>query len=281
MLVKPNLLNNLRITDHDMNQATERISSGKRVASARDDALSFARITTTKTSISSTGIALSTIDYGLSRLESRDQVLGSMQESLMRFQELATMASGGIFNLKDIAPEMNALEQAMLSLANTKDASGLMFAGTGTTTPFTQDPLTKVVTYNGTATSQTIEVHGITMSGSIDGTPLMDAFNAMRAALANIAGGTPPTKAQVQAIGNAVETMVGLRTAGAAEGAAAQNIQKSLIFRRDIESEEVARLESADITEETIKLNEGQKQFEATLKVTSMEINRRRLMDYL
>lgn len=275
------MLSHLRSTDAVINNASERISTGKKVNSAKDDALAFSRITTTKTSISSAGIALSTLDYGMSRLDSRDQTLSSMQEGLMRFKELATLSAGGIYNLKDIQPEMASLEQAMVSLGNTQDASGLMFSGDSSATPFVQDPTTKAVTYAGSATAQVINVEGITISGTVSGTPLIQTFNAMRAVLNSVAAGTKPTIAQVDALGTALDTVVGLRTAGAAEGAAAQNIQQSITSRRDGETNEMSRLESADITEETIKLQDGNKQYEAMLKITGMDLSRRRLMDFI
>ena len=281
MYIKPNLLQALTRVDTGINQATDRIASGKRINSALDDPIAFNRITSTKASVSETGIKLSTLDYGIGRLEARDQVLGSMQDTLMRFQELATMASSGIHRLADLAPEMASLKEALISLGNTSDASGLMFAGTASTAPFVKDPVTGVVSYAGAVTENVIDVDGVKLNGSINGTPLMAAFNAIDSVLATMAGGTPPTAAEVGSVQAAIGVLVDTRTGAAAQAAGATNIKSALTARSDRESEEVSRMEEADMTTETIRLTEGQKHYEAILKVTGMELNRRRLMDFI
>lgn len=281
MIVKPNLMSAMRITNAGIDLATERISTGRRVNRAADDPLAFASITNTKTSISAAGISLNTLDYALNRNNGRDQIMASMQEGMMRFNELSMMAAGGFNKLTDILPEMASIEQAMLSMANTKDASGLMFSGSMNVTPFVQDPTTKVVTYAGGATDQTISVEGITLSGSIAGTPLLAAFTAMRDVLNAMTAGTPPTTAQLQAVESSIGTLVDTRTQGAAQAAAATTIQSALISRQDNEKNAVSNREDADMTTETIKMNEGQKQYEAIMKVTGMRLQQRRLMDYL
>ena len=281
MYVKPTLLQALKYVDSSINQASDRIASGKKINSALDDPIGFNRITQTKASVSETAIKLNTLDYGIDRLDARDQVLGSMQDTLMRFQELATMASSGIHQLKDLGPEMAALKEALISLGNSRDASGLMFAGTATTAPFVKDAVTGVVSYAGSTTENVIDVDGVKLNGSIDGTPLMDAFTAIDDILTTIAGGTAPTSAQVATVQAAIGTVVDTRTAAAAQAAGANNIKTALQSRSDRETDEVSRLESADMTAETIRLTEGQKHYEAILKVTGMELNRRRLMDFI
>lgn len=281
MYIRPNIFSALRTTDADIVNAQSRIATGKRINSAIDDAIGFNRVTHTKASISATGIKLSTLEYGLDRLHARDQVLGSMQDTLMRFQELATMASTGINQLKDIEPEMRALKDALFSLANTRDAGGLMFAGTATAQPFVKDPVTGAVSYAGSATANVIDVDGVQINGSVSGAPLMNVFTAIEDVLASSAAGTPPSPAMVAAVQTAVETLVDMRTSAGAQAAGASNIKAALTARSDREQEEVSKLESADLTAETIRMTQGQKAYEAILKVTGMELNRRRLMDYL
>lgn len=281
MDIRPSIFSALRSIDADIVDAQTRIATGKRVNSAIDDAIGFNRIIHTQASISTSAIKLSTLEYGLDRLHARDQVLGSMQDALMRFQELATMASTGINQLQDIEPEMRALKDALLSLANSKDAGGLMFAGTSTATPFVKDPVTGVVSYVGSTVANVIDVDGVRIHGSAVGTPLMTMFAAIDDVLASTSAGTPPPPALVTAVQGAVDALVDMRTAAGAQAAGASNIKAALTARRDREREEVSRLESADLTAETIRLKEGQRAYEAVLKVTGMELSRRRLMDYL
>ncbi|MDO9179112.1 MAG: hypothetical protein Q7U16_12475 [Agitococcus sp.] len=281
MIIKPNLMTAMRTTSASIDVSAERISTGKRVNRAGDDPLAFSSITNTKTSISSAGISLSTLDYALNRNDGRDQLMASMQDSMMRFNELATMASGGFNKLTDIIPEMTAIEQAMVSMGNTTDASGQMFSGNSTIVPFVQNPVTSVVTYAGSAIDQTMSVEGITLSGAVAGTPLMAAFNAMRTVLVSMTAGTAPTMAMVQAVQASISTLVDFRTQGAAQASSATTIQTALTSRQDNEKMSVSRMQDADLTAETISMSEGQKQYEAIMKVTGMRLGQRRLMDFI
>jgi flagellin-like hook-associated protein FlgL len=281
MIIQPNLLTAMRVTTKAIDLSTERISTGQKVNRAGDDPLAFSSITNTKTSISTAGISLSTLDYALNRNDGRDQLMASMQDSMMRFNELTTMASGGFNKLTDIIPEMTSIEQAMVAMGNTTDASGQMFSGNSAVVPFVQNPATSVVTYAGSAVDQTMTVEGITLSGNIAGTPLMQAFNAMRTVLASMTAGTAPSAAMVQSVHDAVSTLVDIRTQGAAQASSATTIQTALTSRQDNEKSSVSRMQDADMTAETIKMSEGQKQYEAIMKVTGMRLSQHRLMDFI
>lgn len=280
MLVKPNLLSSLSATNRDIDTASLRISTDKKLNKASDDPSAFSRVMVTQSSISRTAVNLNMLEHGMGRLDARDQTLGSMQEAVQRFQELATMASSGLYKSSDILPEMQSLEKAMVSLANTKDASGFLFSGTSGLQPFTQDAA-GVVAYQGSITPHTITVEGVTMSGSIDGSPLLGVFSAMRSVLSSMEAGTAVSTAQVGAVATGNETVLNLRTKGAAEASGAQMVMGSLGKRYDRERDEVDNLEKADLTTEMMNLTNAEKQREAILKVISMHLNQRRLFDYL
>lgn len=280
MLIKPNLLLALRAADAASNRAAERLASGKRVSTAADDPLAFSRIAQTKASISTAGISLSTLDFGISRLDGRDGILGTMQDTLMHFKDQA-LRTTGTTSPADVRPQLAELQKAMVSLANSKDASGYMFSGTSTTAPFAANAATQAVTYSGSTNDQTISVEGITLTGAMSGSPLMQVFGAMQDVLDTTAAGQQVSAAQMAALESAVDTVSGLRTKGAAETNAAEDVQSGLISRRDNYQAQVDKLENADYAEESANLSNSQSQAQATLKVISMELNRKRLMDYL
>ncbi|MCC5611134.1 hypothetical protein LC612_31365 [Nostoc sp. CHAB 5834] len=279
MLIKPNLITALNAASVKMDAASERISTGNRINRASDDPLGFNRMAVTQASISQTGVKVSVLQQGMERLDARDETLSSLQDVTSRFHELTMMASTGLNKLQDIMPEMKALEQAFFSLANSKDASGYMFSGTADTQPFVKTA--GVASYAGTTTPFSINVDGVTMSGAVDGTPLMAAFNAMRSTITTMEAGNPPATAQVDAVNASMENLLQMRTDGAAEGAAADQLLNALGMRKDREKTAVDRIRSADPTEEMMKLTENQKLHESVLKVMSVHLNQRRLMDYL
>jgi flagellar hook-associated protein 3 FlgL len=278
MLIKPSIISAYARTSETMATASLRTSTGKRINSASDDPTGFNKLAVTKASLSTTGVNISSLEAGIGRTDARDQTLSSVQDAVDRFRELTTMAASGLNKLSDILPEMKSIAASVQSLGNTKDARGFMFAGTANTTPFTLDA-TGAVQYSGSGVSQQFTVEGITMSGSIDGSPLMDVFSAMGNVVNQMTAGTPPTTAQLDAVGLASETVLSLRTAGAAEAAGATRVVTALTARSDRESAEADSIEAADPTQELLNYTEGQKLQEAILKIMGTELNKRRLMD--
>lgn len=278
MIIKPNLLSALTKTDKSMQTASTRISTGYRVNTALDDPLAFVRNTATKASISDTAVKLNVIDYADTRLNSRDSVLSTMQDALTRFKELITIGSTGINQLADIAPEMKALAASMYSMANTQDSDGYMFSGASSATPFSQ--VAGVVTYNGSASATVLDVDGYTISGNIAGTPLTQVLNDVFSMANSVAGGTLPTAANMATVTTHLNTVTAMRTAGASELAGVTHMQDMYNSRSDLEKTKSDSLVAADMTQETLNFTEGQKQYEATMKVMGMKLNAKRLMDY-
>lgn len=280
MLVKPSLLTSMSINQRGLDEASLRISTGKRLNRASDDPSGFSRVMVTNASISRAGVSLNVLERGMDRLDGRDQVLGSLIDVNQRFQELATMASSGLYKTQDILPEMQQLEKAALSMGNTRDASGYMFSGTADTLPFTTDGAGNAV-YNGTTTPFTINVEGVSISGSVNGTPLLQVFSAMRNVINKLETATPVTTADVGAVQSSGETVLNMRTAAAAEASGAKAVIDNITKRYDRERSEVDKLEKADMATEMVKLTEAQKQDEAILKVIAQHLNKRRLFDYI
>jgi flagellin-like hook-associated protein FlgL len=279
------LLNSLRITSAAIERSTERLASGKRLQTAADGPLEFTRLMETKTSLSSLGISLNTLDNSRSKLEERDGSLVSMQESLMRFKDLAMRASTGLAlgatTLKDVLPEMTTIEQTMASQGNSKGIDGYMFSGTANVQPFVRNPVTQALTYAGTTDSHSVSVQGVTLDNTVNGAPLLKVFDALKSSLDSVNAGTPITSAQLDALDDALSVIIEIRTKGAAQSAAAENVQTGLTGRKDLYSDQVQRIETTDYAEESVRLSEKNAQQQATLQVLSMELNRRRLMDFL
>lgn len=278
MIIKSTLLSALMRTDKQMQTASTRISTGNRVNTALDDPLAFVRNTAAKASISDTAVKLNTIDFAETRLNSRDSVLSSMQDTLTRFKELITIGSTGINQLSDIAPEMKQLSDAFYAMANTSDSDGYMFSGASSAQPFSI--VAGVVTYGGSASATTMSVDGYSISGNVAGTPLTQIMNDMKAMVTSVQGGTLPTVTDMSTIQTHLNTVTTIRTQGASEMAGVTNLQTMYNNRSDLEKTKSDSLIAADMSQETLKFTEGQKQYEATMKVMGMTLNAKRLLDY-
>ena len=91
----------LSSTRADLEQAMERLSSGKRINGAKDDAAGMSVVTRMKAQISSLNQAVRNANDGISLLSTYDGVADEIEDILFRMRELATLAQNGTYSLSD------------------------------------------------------------------------------------------------------------------------------------------------------------------------------------
>ena len=121
-------------------QAMERLSSGKRINSAKDDAAGMAISSSMTSSIRGMSVAIRNANDGISLAQTSEGALGEVSNMLQRIRELAVQASSGTYQSSDrtnIGTEVTAL-QAQISdvVANTKFNGNTLFSATSTATSF-------------------------------------------------------------------------------------------------------------------------------------------------
>lgn len=91
----------LRKNNEGMNQAQERLASGKRINSSVDDAAGLAVVT--RMNAKSTGLdtASKNSSQGVDLLQTADSALSSMTSILQRMRQLSVQASNGTFSAED------------------------------------------------------------------------------------------------------------------------------------------------------------------------------------
>ncbi|EFI83033.1 FliC/FljB family flagellin [Listeria grayi] len=91
----------LRKNNEGMNQAQERLASGKRINSSVDDAAGLAVVT--RMNAKSTGLdtASKNSSQGVDLLQTADSALSSMTSILQRMRQLSVQASNGTFSTED------------------------------------------------------------------------------------------------------------------------------------------------------------------------------------
>jgi len=123
-----NAQNNLRTSQNDMSTAMERLSSGKRVNSAADDAAGLAIINRFTSQERGLNIAIRNANDGISMIQTAEGALDETTNILQRMRELAIQSANGIYsdaNRATLNAEVNQLKAELTRIAETTSFNGL------------------------------------------------------------------------------------------------------------------------------------------------------------
>ena len=104
--------NNSRVAERSQSQAMERLSSGKRINSAKDDAAGLAISERFSTQIRGLDVAVRNANDGISLAQTADSAAGSISDNLVRMRDLSMQASTGTLSDPDrvlVQKEVTAL----------------------------------------------------------------------------------------------------------------------------------------------------------------------------
>ena len=128
----------LSSTRADLEQAMERLSSGKRINGAKDDAAGMSVVTRMKAQISSLNQAVRNANDGISLVSTFDGAADEIEDILIRMRELATLVQNGTYTESDDSNanlEFRALNSEITRIQEkTKFNGSLDIASTGTQT---------------------------------------------------------------------------------------------------------------------------------------------------
>jgi flagellin len=127
-----------RLAGDAQQTAMERLSTGLRINSAKDDAAGLAIASSMTSSINGMGVAIRNANDGISLAQTADGALGEASNMLQRIRELAVQASNGTYQSSDRAnlqTEVAAL-QAQISdvVTKTQFNGNTLFSATSTAT---------------------------------------------------------------------------------------------------------------------------------------------------
>lgn len=123
-----NAQNNLRTSQGDMNTAMERLSSGKRVNSAADDAAGLAIINRFTSQERGLNMAIRNANDGISMIQTAEGALDETTNILQRMRELAIQSANGIYsdaNRATLNAEVVQLKEELTRIAETTSFNGL------------------------------------------------------------------------------------------------------------------------------------------------------------
>jgi flagellin len=119
--------NNSRLADNMLGQAMERLSSGKRINSAKDDAAGLAIATRMDAKVRGLNQAVRNANDGISLAQTAEGALGEVSNILVRMRELSVQAASGTTATSDraaIQTEVTALLGQIDDIAGRTDFNG-------------------------------------------------------------------------------------------------------------------------------------------------------------
>lgn len=150
--------NNLNKSQKALNQSIERLASGRRINSARDDAAGLAISDRMTSQINGLNQANRNANDGLALMQTAESALGSVTDNIQRIRTLVVQASNGTYN-----------DENRQSINNEIDLRISEIARIGKDTSFNQNPL-----LGSSAGSQTINIQIGAFDGQTLGVTLMD-----------------------------------------------------------------------------------------------------------
>ena len=140
----------------------EQISSGVRIKTAGDDPVGAAKLLQLQQQSSMLTQYSTNMTTATNSLNNQESVLNSINNALQRAQELSVRAGDGSLTDADrqsIGAEISQVQQTVLGLLNTKDASGYyMFSGSKSTTPPYVQNADGTYTYQGDQNALSLQV---------------------------------------------------------------------------------------------------------------------------
>jgi len=129
-----------RMADQMQSTAMARLSSGKRINSAKDDAAGLAIASSMTSSIRGMTVAIRNANDGISLSQTAEGALGEASNMLQRIRELAVQAANGTYQSTDrdnLQTEVSALQEQIASLVSgTKFNGNTLFSATSTAATF-------------------------------------------------------------------------------------------------------------------------------------------------
>jgi flagellin len=129
-----------RLADAMQATAMARLSSGKRINSAKDDAAGLAIASSMTASIRGMSVAIRNANDGISLSQTAEGALGEAANMLQRIRELAVQAANGTYQNSDrdnLQTEVAALQAQISNLVTASKFNGnTLFSATSTATTF-------------------------------------------------------------------------------------------------------------------------------------------------
>ena len=244
-----NAQRNLMTSASSLGTSMQRLSSGLRVNSAKDDAAGLAIAERMNAQVKGMNVAIRNANDGISLAQTAEGALGKIGDNLQRMRELAVQSA----NDTNSATDRAALDEEYKALAaenkrvidNTKFNGQALLSGTG-----------------GTSGSFTFQVGANTSADNQITVTTTDIATSMGSATQGATATLGATAATARTAMDAIDTAINAITTARSQYGAVQNRFDSVISNLQVASENQAasrgRIMDADFAQETANLSRGQ-----------------------
>lgn len=286
----PSLLASIEQSQQNQTVATQELASGRTVNQLSDDPVAAAQVVQNHNQSGTDSQFLQSLSTLQGRYQVADSALNNVVETLTRAISLGTEGANGTLSNADrqaIAQEVQGLLNQSVSLGNTAYQGAFLFAGTNVTNqPFTLNQANNSVTYNGNASTTSVELsNGVSITANLPGnqlfqnasgnvfSSLQDLYNALTTN-GNIAG----TVTEVQ---NALSQVDSQRVF---YGNALNQISSSENFLNQDQvnlGQQENSLEGADLAQVATQFAQAQIANQATLNATARVLSLPNILSFL
>ena len=238
--------NGSRIANESLSTAMERLSTGKRINTAKDDAAGLAIASKMTSQIRGMNQAVRNANDGISYAQTAEGALGEVTNMLQRIRELAVQSSSGTYSSSDrtnLNSEVTELKSQITSILATTEFNGSRIFNSNASGATYTAASGAVAIQTGVNSGDTVSISFSSLSDLASGTAVDTSTNA----------GT--------AIGNVDTALTNVNTTRAKLGAAqsrlestVNNLTNNVTNLADARS----RIEDADFSEETTNLAKAQ-----------------------
>jgi len=182
--------NNLRKTNDALQATMQKLSSGKRINSASDDAAGLAIATRMSSQITGMNTATRNANDGMSLVQTAESAMGSVSDILQRMRELAVQADNGTYSASDktnLKAEFDQLTSEIDHIASNTSFNGvkLLDGSTAAVTLHISDAATDTMTVG----LQSMTSTALTITGLDISTNAQAALTAIDGALDSVSTG--------------------------------------------------------------------------------------------
>jgi len=244
-----NAQRNLNTSSMSLNTTLQRLSSGLRVNSAKDDAAGLAIATRMNAQVRGQTAAIRNANDGLSLAQTAESAIGVMTEHLQRMREIAVQSANGSNGSADraqLSQEFTQLQNEIQRIATSTKFNGIAILDSGVST---------VSSYQvGANSGETVNITTTSAISALSGTSASYTTTAITVTGTN---GTAAASA-IATIDTAIDELNSQRSIYGATQVRFQGIITQLSAAREAQQSAVSRIMDADYAAETASLTRSQ-----------------------
>jgi len=244
-----NAQRNLTTSSGQLNTTLQRLSSGLRVNSAKDDAAGLAIATRMNAQVRGQTAAIRNANDGLSLAQTAEAAISVMSDHLQRMREIAVQSANGSNGSADraqLSQEFTQLQSEIQRIATSTKFNGISILDSG---------LTAVSSYQvGANSGETVSVQGASAISALSGTSASYSTTTI-----SVTGSTTTAAASaIATIDVALDELNSQRSVYGATQVRFQGIITQLSAAREAQQSAVSRIMDADYASETANLTRSQ-----------------------